>query len=79
MKEFDIKARERILKQKEENKKKLLKQQENLLKRNNISIKENLLLNNYAKKKAKRVETPEKLKNEIKKININIDFEKKKK
>jgi len=79
MKEFDIKARERIQKQKEENKKKLLKQQENLLKRNNISIKENLLLNNYTKKKAKRVETPEKLKNEIKKININIDFEKKKK
>ena len=55
MKEFDIKARERIQKQKEENKKKLLKQQENLLKRNNISIKENLLLNNYTKKKPKEL------------------------
>ena len=77
MKEFDIKAREKIQKQKEENKKKLIKQQENLLKKNLI-IKDNLL-NYFSKKKVKRVETPEKLKNEIKKINTNLDFEKKQK
>ena len=78
MKEFDIKAKEKIKKTKEENRMKLLIHQQHLLKRNLIKNIEKLNLNKTAKK-VKRVETPEKLRNEIKRINTNLDFEKKKK
>ena len=78
MKEFDIKAKEKLKKTKEENRMKLLIHQQHLLKRNLIKNIENLNLNKTTKK-VKRVETPEKLRNEIKRINTNLDFEKKKK
>ena len=78
MKEFDVKAKAKIKKEKEESIKKLLIHQEHLLKRNLIK-KIDILKTNNIVKKVKRVETPEKLRNEIKKINTNLDFEKKKK
>ena len=78
MKEFDVKAKSKIKKEKEESIKKLLIHKEHLLKRNLIKNIDILKTNNIVKK-SKRVETPEKLRNEIKKINTNLDFEKKKK
>lgn len=77
MKEFEIKAREKIQKKEDENKIKLLINQEYKLKRNLLKMRNHF--NSNIIKKEKRVETPEKLKNELKRINNNIDFEKKKK
>ena len=76
MKEFDIKAKEKIKKEKDNNKMKLLVHQEHLFKRNLIKKIDNL---NTISKKSKRIHTPEKLRNEIKKINSNLVFDKKKK
>ena len=78
MKEFDLKAKEKLEKQREENKINLIMRQEQLLKSNIFTNKENISSYNLNKKE-RRVQTPEKLKEEIKKININLDFEKKKK
>ena len=83
LKEFDIKAKKIIEQQMKRNKIKLLINQNNPINSfslRNINIKENIeKISNEIPKKVKRIKTPEKLREEIRQINKNTDFEKKKK
>ena len=83
LKEFDIKAKELIEHEIKMNKIKLLINEEtrlNSFSLKNINLKERIdKLFNEIPQKTKRVKTPEKLREEIRQINSNNDFEKKKK
>ena len=83
LKEFDIKAKKIIEQQIKKNKIKLLLNKENRINSfslKNINEKENIeKISNEIPKNIKRVQTPEKLREEIRQINNNIDFERKKK
>ena len=83
LKEFDIKAKKIIEQQIKKNKIKLLLNKENRINSfssKNTNEKENIeIISNEIPKNIKRVQTPEKLREEIRQINNNIDFERKKK
>ena len=83
LKEFDNKAKKIIEQQMKRNKIKLLINRENLIKGyslRNKNIAEKIeKISNEIPKKAKRIKTPEKLREEIRQINKNTDLEKKKK